>query len=121
MALRQEPDHGAQEHGLTAARRADHAKDFAFPHIEREMIEHDLVAEAHDEIAHVDHGLLLHDHMPIEAKKMANRPSSTITRKIDFTTEAVVLRPSDSALPFTCSPSAQATMPITSPMKGAFS
>jgi hypothetical protein len=30
---------------------------------------------------------------------MANRPSSTITRKIDFTTDAVVCRPSDSALP----------------------
>ena len=43
---------------------------------------------------------------------MANRPSSTITRKIDFTTEAVVCRPSDSALPFTCRPSAHATMPI---------
>ena len=43
---------------------------------------------------------------------MANNPSSTITRKIDFTTEAVVLSPSNSALPLTCSPSAQATMPI---------
>ena len=32
---------------------------------------------------------------------MANRPSSTITRKIDSTTEAVVCRPSDSALPLT--------------------
>ncbi len=38
-------------------------------------------------------------HIPIEAKKMANRPSSTITRKIDSTTDAVVCRPSDSALP----------------------
>ena len=52
---------------------------------------------------------------------MANRPSRTMTRKIDFTTEAVVCRPSDSALPFTCSPSAQATTPMTSAMNGAFS
>ena len=35
---------------------------------------------------------------------MANRPSSTMTRKIDFTTEVVVCRPSDSALPFTFKP-----------------
>ena len=49
----------------------------------------------------------------------ANTPSSTMTRKIDFTTEAVVCRPSDSALPLTRSPSPQATMPITSAMNGA--
>ena len=42
--------------------------------------------------------------MPIDAKKIANKPSRTITRKIDFTTEAVVWRPSDSALPLTRSP-----------------
>ena len=29
-------------------------------------------------------------HIPIAAKNMANTPSSTMTRKIDFTTEAVV-------------------------------
>src|SRR5947209_6458768 len=58
-------------------------------------------------------------HMPIEEKKMANRPSTTITRKIDFTTEVVVCRPSDSALPWTRRPSAQATTPIISAMNGA--
>ena len=50
---------------------------------------------------------------------MANSPSSTITRKIDSTTDFVVWRPSDSALPFTRSHSAQATTPITKPMNGA--
>ena len=49
----------------------------------------------------------------------ANSPSSTITMKIDFTTDVVVCRPSDSALPFTRKPSLQATMPITSAMNGA--
>ena len=43
-------------------------------------------------------------HIPIEAKNIANRPSSTITRKIDLTTESVVLRPSDSVEPLTSSP-----------------
>ena len=57
--------------------------------------------------------------MPIEAKKMANSPSRTMTRKIDFTTEAVVCRPSDSALPFTLRPAVQATIPITTAMNGA--
>ncbi len=35
---------------------------------------------------------------------MANTPSSTMTRKIDFTTETVVWVPSNSALPFTARP-----------------
>ena len=59
--------------------------------------------------------------MSIEAKKTANSPSRTMTRKIDLTTEAVVWRPRDFALPFTAKPSAQATTPMTSAMKGAFS
>ena len=53
------------------------------------------VAEADHEVAHLDRRLVasgasIGDHIPIEAKKMANTPSSTMTRKIDFTTEAVV-------------------------------
>ena len=41
-------------------------------------------------------------------------------REIDFTTDVVVCRPSDSALPLTRKPSLQATIPITSAMNGAF-
>ena len=61
------------------------------------MIEHGLVAEADDEVVHADRPArpARPCHIPIEAKKMANRPSSTITRKIDFTTEAVVCSPSE--------------------------
>src|SRR5690242_3778620 len=58
-------------------------------------------------------------HMPIEEKKMAKRPSTTITRKIDFTTDVVVCSPRDSALPWTRMPSAQATTPIIRAMNGA--
>src|SRR6478672_1625852 len=87
------------------------------------MVKHGLTSEADHEVADADRELLLrfgHRHIPIEAKKIAKRPSSTITRKIDFTTDVVVCLPSDSALPLTRSPSLQATIPITSAMKGAF-
>src|SRR6266704_645673 len=86
------------------------------------MIDHDMAAEADHQIRHADRRLVcrvLHRYIPIDAKNTANSPSSTITRKIDFTTEVVVCLPSDSALPFTRRPSLQATMPITSAMNGA--
>src|SRR6185437_15899658 len=90
--------------------------------IQRELVDHDAAAEADHEIAHTDRngfGGLLHRYIPIDAKKTANSPSSTITRKIDLTTEVVVCLPSDSALPLTRRPSLQATTPITSAMNGA--
>src|SRR6202162_969512 len=86
------------------------------------MVEHDLAAEADHEVVHANGVFRIgwrHRYIPIDAKKTANRPSSTITRKIDFTTDVVVCLPSDSALPFTRRPSLQATMPITSAMNGA--
>src|ERR1700724_4253283 len=86
------------------------------------MIDHDMLAEGGPEVADADRklrGAFLHRHMPIDAKNTANSPSSTITRKIDFTTEVVVCLPSDSALPLTRKPSLQATMPIASAMNGA--
>src|SRR6516225_4079547 len=86
------------------------------------MIQHDLAVEADHEIANANgEGLihLSHLYIPIDAKKTANSPSSTMTRKIDFTTEVVVCLPSDSALPLTRRPSLQATMPMTSAMNGA--
>jgi hypothetical protein len=42
-----------------------------------------------------------------------------MTRKIDLTTEAVVLSPSEAALPSTSKPSVQATSPMVSAMNGA--
>src|ERR1700724_2261540 len=86
------------------------------------MVDHDMPAEADDKIMHAYGelpGRFLHRYIPIDAKKTANSPSSTITRKIDFTTEVVVCLPSDSALPFTRKPSLQATTPITKAMNGA--
>ena len=46
---------------------------------------------------------------PVTVSTPGHTLGLTITRKIDFTTDVVVCSPSDSALPFTCSPSAQAT------------
>ena len=43
----------------------------------------------------------------------------TTTRKIDFTTDVVVCKPNDSALPLTRNPSLHATVPMTSAMNGA--
>ena len=42
-----------------------------------------------------------------------------MTMKIDFTTEEVTCRPSDSAEPSTARPSIEAMMPMTSAMNGA--
>ena len=59
-------------------------------------------AELHRDIANPDDRVgyfRRHRHIPIDAKKIANTPSMTITKKIPFTTEDVVCCPSDSALP----------------------
>ena len=117
-----ETDDGAHQHRLAAAGRADQAEDFAAANVQRQTVDHDLPAEADHEVMHANREfgeVLRHRYIPIEAKNTANRPSSTITRKIDFTTDVVVCLPSDSALPFTRRPSLQATMPITSAMNGA--
>ena len=63
--------------------------------------------------------LARHRHIPIDAKKIANTPSMTMTKKIPCTTDDVVCWPSNSALPSTASPSTQATMPMTAAMTGA--
>src|SRR5258707_10789887 len=86
------------------------------------MVDHGMPAEADHKVVDADRQLpsrFLHRYIPIDAKNTANSPSSTITRKIDFTTEVVVCLPSDSPLPLTRSPSLQATMPIASSMNGA--
>src|SRR3984957_9582315 len=120
VALGQQPDDGAHQHRLAGARAADEAEDLAFEHVERRAVEHGRVAEADGEIAHADHGGVAgHAHIPIAAKNMAKKPSSTMTRKIDLTTDEVVFRPSEAALPSTSKPSTQATSPITSAMNGA--
>ena len=57
------------------------------------MVQDHVVGKSDDEIPDADYGFricLIHRYMPMPAKKMANRPSSTMTRKIDLTTDVVV-------------------------------
>ena len=64
------------------------------------MVDDRVFAESDHEVTDADGDCLIgHGYIPIDAKKMANSPSRTMTRKIDFTTEVVVCLPSDSALP----------------------
>jgi hypothetical protein len=61
--------------------------------VEIESVENFCLAELHRDIAHPNDGVLCvrsHRHIPIEAKKIANTPSITMTKKIPFTTEDVV-------------------------------
>jgi len=95
---RNEADDGSHQHRLASTGSADQAEDLASAHIQRQMVDHDMLPEADHEVADTNRKLrdyFLHRHIPIDAKKTANRPSSTITRKIDFTTEVVVCLPSD--------------------------
>src|SRR5581483_12185039 len=118
-------DDGARQHRLAGAGGTDEAEDLAAPDVEIESVQHARRAELHGDVANPDDGvgdglrLQRHGHIPIAAKKMANTPSITMTKKMPFTTEAVVCWPSDSAEPCTARPSTQATMPITAAMTGA--
>src|SRR6185503_4544750 len=89
--------------------------------VEVQSLEDVGLAETDNKVAHTDNvfGRRGSHHILIPAKNIANKPSITMTRKIAFTTEAVVCSPSDSALPSTRSPSTQAIRPITAPINGA--
>src|SRR3981081_1059328 len=81
-------DDGAGQHRLAGAGRADEAQNLAAPHIEVEPVENARRAELHGDVADPDDGvgcrLQRHGHIPIEAKKIANTPSMTMTKKIPF-------------------------------------
>src|SRR5579863_2684758 len=98
--LRQQPDQCSHQDRFAAAGCTDQTDDFASTHVERKMIDHRILSESDHEVTDADGDCLVgHGYIPIDAKNTANNPSSTITRKIDFTTEVVVCLPSDSALP----------------------
>src|SRR5271167_1364927 len=87
------PDDRAQQYRLAAARGADKPQYLAPAHIERQMVQHDVIVNSDDEIADANHRFricLVHRYIPMPAKKMANSPSSTMTRNIDLTTDVVV-------------------------------
>src|SRR3954468_23825866 len=121
--LRHQADDGAGQYGFARAGRADEAEDLAALDVEVEPVEHAGFAELHGDVANPDDGvgswLKRHGYIPIAAKKIANTPSITMTKKMPFTTDEVVCWPSDSALPCTASPSTQATMPMVAGITGA--
>src|SRR5690606_27472565 len=75
LSLRQEPENGARQHRLAAARRADKPHDLAAPDVEVETFQHIDIAEADREVAHADDVFAVRrrHHMLIPAKKIANR------------------------------------------------
>src|SRR5665213_4191918 len=93
-----ETDDRSHQHRFAAAGGADQAEYFPLANVQRQMVDHGLLAEAHHEIADAN-GILfrrsVHRYIPIDAKNTAKAPSSTMTRKIDLTTEIVVCFPKD--------------------------
>src|SRR5258707_15837806 len=88
---RDQPDNGPHQNRLAAAGCAEQAEDLALSDIQRQMVDHDMPAEADHKVANANCELpsrFLHRYIPIYAKKTANSRSSTISRKNDFTTEA---------------------------------
>src|SRR6202023_3834887 len=140
-AFADEPQNRPGEDRFAGARPTDESRHLAPVNVEIEALQDELVAKAHDEIAHLYRDLwrrapilspggMLRQcpavcggppvaQYPIPAKNMANNPSTTTTMNIDLTTEAVTCRPSDSAEPATARPSTQEMSPMTSAMKGA--
>src|SRR6185436_12872353 len=112
-----QPGERAQQHGLARPRAAGDADDLAGLHVEAHAVVHHLASKAVDDAARgEDRG----GHQPILSKKIEKSASSTITRKIDFTTARVVSRPTLSAEPVTRSPCMHPTMAITTAKTGAF-
>jgi len=97
-----QPDDGAQQHRLAAARGAHHAQNLAAQHIEVEALMDNGLAEAVGQPADGDDRLC--HQIPHSAKKIENSASPTITRKIATTTEREVRLPSESVSPSTCIP-----------------
>lgn len=108
-----------QQNRFSGARSANNAQNVPAPYIQIKVMMNHKAAKLIVQAAHLDHtvigvvlglfGLILYDHIlnhhhPIVVKNIAKNASSTITRKIDSTTAAVVFRPKDSAVPCTDSP-----------------
>ena len=89
-----QPVQAAQQNGFTPARLADNAQHLALIDIEVQILKHHLRAKALLQMPHFNQRACSafrdchHHQIPIAVSAMANIASSTITKKIDFTTEA---------------------------------
>src|SRR5690606_35997293 len=119
-----QPDDGAHQHRLAAARPPDHTDDLAGAHVQVQAFVHHLLAETVLQPADADDrlafGFLVHRrHQPMCMNQIAANASITITSEIVCTTLDVVRSPTDWAVPVTCSPSRQPISAITSANTGA--
>src|SRR5205085_11296869 len=119
-----------QQHRLAGSRAADDSENLAAAKGEVEIVVDHRVAECVAQTTDGDHRLaavrdvrgveLLRDHVhPMLEKKTANTASSTITRKIDWTTAVVVREPTSSLLPCTSMPWKQPASAMIKPNTGA--
>src|SRR5258706_728273 len=106
-----EADEGLQQHRLPRPGAPGDAEDLARLDVEAELVVHDLLAETIHDAVRGEDGPRFRPrervHSPTLSKKMENSASSTITRKIAFTTARVVSCPTLSADPRTRSPCMQ--------------
>src|SRR5260221_3532113 len=119
-----QPGEGFQQHRFARSRTARNAEDFAAHDVEVQLVVDHLPAEAVDDAARAEdrRGARFEAgaHSPSFSKRMEKSASSTITRKIDFSTARLVSRPTDSAEPFTRSPCMQPMAAMMSANTGAF-
>src|SRR5687768_5396737 len=110
-----------EQHRFARPRPTGDAEDLARQHVEADVIVQLLLAEAIDDAASGKDRLRLGRgvHSPTFSNRIENSASSTITRKIDFTTARVVSRPTLSAEPRTRNPCMQPMMAITNANTGA--
>ena len=94
-------DDRAEQHRLARSRPADDAENFSPADGQIDTVVDDLLAKSVAQAFDGDDRLaVLRDHVhPIELKKTAKTESSTITRKIDWTTAVVVREPTSSLVP----------------------
>jgi len=129
-----EADDGAQQHGFAGPRSTHKADNLATKYVEIEVVVDDVVAELRAHATQPEHHvaavamvdqlsplvLSVFGHQTFASRKMIeNMASSTMTQKIDSTTERVVSWPTLSALPRTWRPSKQPIVAITAPNTGA--
>ncbi len=111
-----EADDGAQQHGFAGPRSTHKPDNLATKYVEIEVVVDDVVAELRAHATQLEHDvaavavvdqlaafrLSVFRHQTFASRKMTeNIASSTMTQKIDSTTERVVSWPTLSALPWT--------------------
>ena len=96
-------DDRPHQYRFAGSRPADHAQNLPAADVEVDAVVDDLLTEAVPDSPNADNDVVAHI-QPTCEKNTANTASRTITRKIAWTTAAVVRMPTSSELPSTCMP-----------------